>query len=110
MPVLLIIDNAVGIGLQTLGLGMLMVLGIIAILYVVLKILIPIFSAISGKKVEKTEVPAEPDVPVPAPAPVQNTVAEEDESDTVAAIVAAIAAFEGKSPESFRVVSFKKRI
>ena len=107
MPVLLMIDNAVGIGLQTLGLGMLMVLGIIAILYIVLKILIPIFSAISGKKTEKTEVPAEPEVPVPAP--VQNTVAE-DESDTVAAIVAAIAAFEGKSPESFRVVSFKKRI
>lgn len=108
MPVLLMIDNAVGIGLQTLGLGMLMVLGIIAILYIVLKILIPIFSAISGKKTEKTEVPAEPEVPVPAP--VQNTVAEEDESDTVAAIVAAIAAFEGKSPESFRVVSFNKRI
>lgn len=108
MPVLLMIDNAVGIGLQTLGLGMLMVLGIIAILYIVLKILIPIFSAISGKKAEKTEAPAEPEVPTPAP--VQNTVAEEDESDTVAAIVAAIAAFEGKSPESFRVVSFKKRI
>lgn len=108
MPMLLTIENPVGEGLKVLGLGMLMVLGIIAILYIVLKILIPIFSAISGKKTEKTEAPAEPEVPVSAP--VQNTVAEEDESDTVAAIVAAIAAFEGKSPESFRVVSFKKRI
>ena len=32
-----------------------------------------------------------------------------DESETVAAIIAAIAAYEGKAPENFRVVSFKKR-
>ena len=38
MPMLLMVENAVGLGLQTLGLGMLMVLGIIALLYIVLKI------------------------------------------------------------------------
>ena len=108
MSILLMNNNASGVRRRPLARGMIMMRRIITILYIVLKILIPIFSAISGKKTEKTEVPAEPEVPVPAP--VQNTVAEEDESDTVAAIVAAIAAFEGKSPESFRVVSFKKRI
>ena len=39
MPMLLMVENAVGLGLQTLGLGMLMVLGIIALLYIILKIL-----------------------------------------------------------------------
>lgn len=103
MPMLLTMENALE-GLKVLGLGMLMVLGIIAILYIVLKILIPIFSAISGKKEKKDETPA-PAAPFQAPAP-----ATEDNGATVAAIIAAIAASEGKSPESFRVVSFKKRI
>ena len=86
MPMLLMVENAVGLGLQTLGLGMLMVLGIIALLYIVLKILIPVFSAISAKKEKKSKSES------PAPA-----------------IIAAIAAYEGKAPENFRVVSFKKR-
>ena len=55
MPMLLMVENAVGLGLQTLGLGMLMVLGIIALLYIVLKILIPVFSAISAKKEKKSK-------------------------------------------------------
>ena len=103
MPMLLMVESAVGLGLQTLGLGMLMVLGIIALLYIVLKLLIPIFSAISAKK-EKT---ADTGSPAPAVSPV--TAPSDDEGKTVAAIIAAIAAYEGKSPENFRVVSFKKR-
>ncbi len=98
MPMLLMVENAVGLGLQTLGLGMLMVLGIIALLYIVLKILIPVFSAISAKKEKKSKSES------PAPAPIA-TVAP----SSVAAIIAAIAAYEGKAPENFRVVSFKKR-
>ncbi len=103
MPMLLMIENPVGEGLKVLGLGMLMVLGIIALLYIVLKLLIPIFSAISAKK-EKT---ADAGSPAPAVSPV--TASSDDEGKTVAAIIAAIAAYEGKSPENFRVVSFKKR-
>ena len=105
MPMLLTMESALE-GLKVLGLGMLMVLGIIAILYIVLKILIPIFSAIRGKKEKKNETPA-PAAPVQAPAPATVT---EDNGAIVAAIVAAIAVYEEKSPESFRVVSFKKRI
>ena len=105
MPMLLTMESALE-GLKVLGLGMLMVLGIIAILYIVLKILIPIFSAISVKKEKKNETPA-PAAPVQAPAPATVT---EDNGAIVAAIVAAIAVYEEKSPESFRVVSFKKRI
>ena len=60
----------------------------------------------SGKKEKKNETPA-PAAPVQAPAPATVT---EDNGAIVAAIVAAIAVYEEKSPESFRVVSFKKRI
>ena len=103
MPMLLTMESALE-GLKVLGLGMLMVLGgIIALLYIVLKLLIPIFSAISAKK-EKT---ADTGSPAPAVSPV--TAPSDDEGKTVAAIIAAIAAYEGKSPENFRVVSFKKR-
>ncbi len=104
MPMLLMVENAVGLGLQTLGLGMLMVLGIIALLYIVLKILIPVFSTISAKKEKKSKSES------PAPAPIATVAPSfDDESETVAAIIAAIAAYEGKAPENFRVVSFKKR-
>ena len=104
MPMLLMVENAVGLGLQTLGLGMLMVLGIIALLCNVLKILIPVFSAISAKKEKKSKSES------PAPAPIATVApSSDDESETVAAIIAAIAAYEGKAPENFRVVSFKKR-
>ena len=58
------------------------------------------------KKEKKNETPA-PAAPVQAPAPATVT---EDNGAIVAAIVAAIAVYEEKSPESFRVVSFKKRI
>lgn len=104
---LLMIENAIGIGLQTVGLGMAFVIGIIAVLFLVLKILIPIFQKIndmgSGKKPAKEEK-AQPQASAVSAAPVQN----DDESEIVAAIIAAISAETGKAPSSFRVVSFKR--
>ena len=104
---LLMIDNAVSIGLQTLGLGMGIVVSMLMILAIVLYIVIPIFKKISEKKTKnkKNKTPATENVQTAVP----ETVAEvENDEETVAVIVAAIAAYEGKAPEGFRVVSFKR--
>ena len=104
---LLMIENAVSIGLQTLGLGMGIVVSMLMILAIVLYIVIPIFKKISEGKAnkKKNKTPATENVQTAVP----ETVAEaENDEETVAVIVAAIAAYEGKSPEGFRVVSFKR--
>ena len=104
---LLMIENAVGEGFRTLGIGMMTVVGVLALLMAVLYLLIPLFSKIAKKaprkkKTKKTDAPA----PVAA-SPAQVTV-EENESDIVAAIIAAIASESGRAPASLRVVSFKR--
>ena len=104
---LLMIDNAIGIGLQTLGLGMGIVVSMLMLLAVVLYVVIPIFRKISERKTKKSKdkAPAAETVKTA----VDETVAEhENDEETVAAIIAAIAAYEGKAPEGFRVVSFKR--
>lgn len=99
---LLMIENAVGIGLQTLGLGMLIVIGILALLMLILYILIPIFRKIAEGKKAKSAPKKEPEGAA-EPVPVLD-----DESDIVAAIVAAISAQTGKAPTQLKVVSFKR--
>lgn len=94
-------------GLGVFGLGMLIVIGMLALLMIVLYLLIPIFSNISKKKEEKSQTAKTPEpvrMAVPAPAP----AAVEDDGETIAAIISAISAAEGKSPLNFRVVSFKR--
>ena len=105
---LLMIDNAISIGLQTLGLGMGIVISMLVILALVLYTVIPIFRKISNRKTDKKSTKKSPGtensqhaVQVPSPE-------NEDDAEIVAVIIAAIAASEGKAPEGFRVVSFKR--
>lgn len=103
---LLMIENAVGEGFRTLGIGILIVVGVLALLMAVLYLLIPLFSKIANKqpkkKSGKTIVPA-PAAPAPVTAP-----DSDDDGDVAAAIIAAISAESGRAPASLRVVSFKR--
>lgn len=82
----------------------------LGIICVVVLLLLPLFNKISKsidkKKEKKNAVAPEPETKVEA-API---VEQNDNSDVaiVAAIIAAIAASENKTPNQFRVVSFKK--
>ncbi|MBR6052073.1 MAG: OadG family protein [Clostridia bacterium] len=107
---LLMIENAVGEGFRTLGIGIMIVIGVLALLMAVLYLLIPLFKKIANKKPKekkakkkKSPAPAEALTATPAPDPV-----EEDDGDIVAAIIAAIASGSGRTPSSLRVVSFKR--
>ena len=103
---LLMIDNAVGVGFQTLGIGMLFVIGILSILMVILYLLIPIFRKIANGK-SKTKQPEAPAPAAAAPAAAEAPV-DDDEGDVVAAIIAAISQISGAAPSSLKVVSFKR--
>ena len=94
--------STVEIGFQTLGIGMMVVIGILGLLMIILYILIPLFRKIAEGKNKKEK-------PAPAPAPVTTAAQNaDDESDTVAAIIAAISAASGTAPTSLKVVSFKR--
>lgn len=102
---LLMIENAVGEGFRTLGLGLGVVIGVLALLMAILYLLIPLFKRIASKQPKgKNKKGEAAPAPAPAPAPVQ----DDDESDVVAAIIAAISAQSGRAPSSLRVVSFKR--
>lgn len=104
---LLMIENAIGTGFMTLGLGMGFVLAIIAVLFAILKILIPIFQKINDAGLKEKPAKAEK-APAVSPAAPVAVAQSEDESEIVAAIIAAISAETGKAPSSFRVVNFKR--
>ena len=91
-------------GLGTSLLGMVTIFVMLTVLFIMMKLMSAVFGK-SGKKAEKS-------VPVTLPAkdtvPVVVQAEAEDEEETVAAIVAAISAYTGSSPASFRVVSFKR--
>lgn len=105
MTGIVMIENAVGLGLQTLGLGIGIVIAMLLLLSGLLYVLIPVFRKLGQKK--STNVP-DKTAPVAAPALAASVTASDDDEETVAAIIAAIAASEGKAPEGFRVVSFKR--
>ena len=102
------------LGGSTLLLGMLIVFSVLGIIFIALEIMRSVFTkkANAAKKAESAKQEAQESAkPVevieelasaPAPAPA-------DDFAVVAAIIAAISAHTGKSPEAFRVVSFKKR-
>ncbi len=98
------IFDRMGLGASTLLIGMLVVFAMLGIIFIALQIMRAVFkrNAIKAKKARNAEA-AEAPVPVPAPAPAS------DDSAVVAAIIAAISAHTGKAPDTFRVVSFKKR-
>ncbi|MBQ3490653.1 MAG: OadG family protein [Clostridia bacterium] len=100
------------LGGSTLLIGMLIVFSVLGIIFIALQIMRAVFTkqAIQAKKARKAEAAAQKSAvqaEEAAPAPVVEAPA--DDSEIVAAIVAAISAYTGKAPEGFRVVSFKKR-
>jgi sodium pump decarboxylase gamma subunit len=106
--------DRLSLGGSTLLLGMAIVFAVLGIIFIALEIMRSVFTkkAVTAKKAESAKQEAQESAkpveaieePVAAPAP-----APADEFAVVAAIVAAISAHTGKSPEAFRVVSFKKR-
>ena len=102
------------LGGSTLLLGMLIVFAVLGIIFIALEIMRSVFTkkATAAKKAESAKQEAQESAkpvevieePASAPAP-----APADDFAVVAAIIAAISAHTGKSPEAFRVVSFKKR-
>ncbi|MBR1811702.1 MAG: OadG family protein [Clostridia bacterium] len=98
------LDN-LGLGLQTLVLGVIVVFAALAVIWLVVSVMGVVFQRRSASKKQKTEiVPDFSDMPI---------VLADDPSaqseELVAAITAAICAYENKPVGSFRVVSFKKR-
>lgn len=99
--------DRLGLGGQTLLVGMLVVFAMLFVIYLVMIALQAFFT--KKKNSHPTEAPASetqspiPNTPDPAPAISTN------DTDIIAAITAAIAAYTDKSPSSFRVVSFKRR-
>ena len=106
--------DRLSLGGSTLLLGMVIVFAVLGIIFIALEIMRSVFTkkALAAKKAECAKQEAQENAkpveaieePVEAPAP-----APADEFAVVAAIIAAISAHTGKSPEAFRVVSFKKR-
>ena len=103
---MLMIENAVGQGFRTLGMGIMIVIGVLALLMAILYLLIPLFKKIANKQPKAKKTKGEEKAPAPAaPAPAPE---DDDECDVVAAIIAAISAESGRAPSSLRVVSFKR--
>ncbi len=92
--------------LSTAVMGFAVVFAVLAIIWLILEIFGKIFA-----KNKTEEKPSAEAVITEAPTVQTVTVSEpaSDEKETVAAIIAAIAAYTGKPQSSFRVVSFKKR-
>ena len=97
--------DRLGLGVETLLLGMLVVFAMLAIIFVCMLAC----QAVLVKKVKKIVEPEAAPAPVAAPAPAVAPAPVADDAATVAAIVAAISAYTGASPSSFRVVSFRRR-
>jgi len=103
-------SEAIGYGLQTALLGMLVIFAVLSVLLIVLTAFKFIFykQPKTEKKAApvKVEAPAPAPVAAPAPAPAQPAAA--DDAELVAVITAAIAAMMDAPQTSFRVVSFKR--
>ncbi len=97
--------DRLGLGVETLLLGMIVVFAMLAIIFVCMLIC----QAVLVKKVNKIVEPEPKVASAPAAAPAAPVAPAADDSAVVAAIVAAISAYTGSAPTSFRVVSFKRR-
>lgn len=100
-----------GLGGETLLIGMIIVFAMLFVIYLALT---AIRAILAGKRNDSPEHPAEKEAAssavVPeAPAAVLPAAPQADDRALIAAITAAIAAYTGETPTSFRVVSFKKR-
>lgn len=103
--------DRLGLGGETLLIGMVIVFAMLFIIYLAL---IAIRAILGKKKDEPAQQPPVQETHLsdaaPQITPSDNTTAPAaDDRALVAAITAAIAAYTGEAPTSFRVVSFKKR-
>ena len=103
-------SEAIGYGLQTALLGMLVIFAVLSVLLIVLTAFKFIFykQPKTEKKPEPVKAPAPAPVAAPAPAPAPAEPAAADDAELVAVITAAIAAMMDAPQTSFRVVSFKR--
>ena len=102
------LSDRIGYALQRTLIGLIIVFGVLAIIWLVLSLFKVIFYKDPNKKT--TEKKPEPKVevaPIPAPVAVQAT---QDDGAVIAAIVAAISAMRNEEgiTDGFRVVSFKR--
>ena len=91
-------------GLKVLGLGMLIILSMIAIVFLIIRFIFPLLAKLSNKT-SKKEKKKEPLIETP---PTTNIISNIEEDEIIAVITAAIAASTSKPAKSFRVVSFKR--
>ena len=105
-----------GLGIQTFILGMLTVFAVLAILWGCLEVFRYVFYTIPEKKKAEANRAPQPAVEADAKVVESAPVADTDDGEIVAAIIAAItamrdeeAAESGVAPGAFRVVSFRKR-
>ena len=99
--------------LENSVLGMLIIFSVLAVLFLVIKLVGNIISGNNKEeKAEKKTAPAATSVtPTPAPAPVTAAANVSNDGEIIAAITAAISMMleaEGKDPRGFRVVSFRR--
>lgn len=102
--------DRLGLGGQTLLIGMLTVFAMLFVIYLAMIGMRAIFAR-KAPKTEKSDAAPE-EKPIPASVPQSESTIPATQSDDcaiVAAITAAIASYTGKAPASFRVVSFKRR-
>lgn len=102
------LSDRIGYALQRTLIGLIIIFGVLAVIWLVLSLFKVIFYKDPNKKSAEKKVEKTPD-PVPAPVPVQ-TVEAEDDGAVIAAIVAAVSAMRSEQgiTDGFRVVSFKR--
>lgn len=102
--------DRLSLGGQTLLLGMIVVFAMLFVIYLCMSAMQAVFTRKQKKAVKDTASENHTEAPAPV---VQTSEAVSDtqtsDAQLVAAITAAIAAYTGDAPSSFRVVSFKKR-
>jgi len=95
-------------GLEVLGMGMLIILGMIALIFLIIRFIFPLLAKLSDRpKKEKKKKKNEAPIEAPTPAETIDT-SEDDEDEIIAVITAAIAASTNRPTKSFRVVNFKR--
>ena len=102
------LSDRIGYALQRTLIGLIIVFGVLAVIWLVLSLFKVIFYQDPNKKTEEKKSEPKP-APTPAPAPVAVQPVQDDGA-VIAAIVAAISAMRNEEgiTDGFRVVSFKR--
>jgi len=101
--------DRLGLGGQTMLLGMVVVFVMLFVIYLCMMGMQAVFTRKSKKAAKKAASEKPADAPASTVQAADAADIQTDDTPLVAAITAAIAAYTGDAPSSFRVVSFKKR-